>query len=92
MTLGPPDPPVALKVFCVVYLQANRDFQRTITPARKNIFSCGFSYLVDLNKIFQNKLIRVLDLPDPPGALTEVQQQHYVIICKKVRKYLTGEL
>ena len=28
-----------LKVFRVVYLQANRDFQKIITQARKNIFS-----------------------------------------------------
>ena len=31
-----------LKVFRIVYLQANRDFQKIITQARKNIFSFGF--------------------------------------------------
>ena len=45
-----------LKVFRVVYLQANRDFKKIITQARKNIFS---------REIFQNKLIRILDPPDP---------------------------
>ena len=40
-----------LKVFRVVYLQANRDFQKIITQARKNIFSCGFLHLVHLNEI-----------------------------------------
>ena len=54
-----------LKVFRVVYLQANRDFQKIITQARKNIFSCGFQHLVHLNELFQNKLIRILDPPDP---------------------------
>ena len=55
-----------LKVFRIVYLQAKRDFQKIITPeARKNIFSCGFQHLVHLNKTFQNKLIRILDPPDP---------------------------
>ena len=48
-----------------VSLQANRYFQKIITPARKNIFSCGFLHLVHLTEIFQNKLIRVLDPPDP---------------------------
>ena len=61
-----------LKVFRVVYnLQANRDFQKIIT--QKNIFSCGFLYLVHLNEIYQNKLIRILDPldpPTPPVALT----------------------
>ena len=53
------------KGFCVVYLQANRDFQKIITQTRKNIFM-RFLHLVHLNKIFQNKLFRFLDLPDPP--------------------------
>ena len=34
-----------LKVFLVVDLQANRDFQKIRTKARKNIFSCGFYIL-----------------------------------------------
>ena len=44
-----------LKVFSVLYLQANG----------------GFLHLVHLNEIFQNKLIRFLDPPDPlpPVAL-----------------------
>ena len=54
-----------LKVVRVVYLQANRDFQKIITQARKNIFSCGFLHLVHLNEIYQNKLINILDPPDP---------------------------
>ena len=60
-----------LKVFRVVYLQANRDFQIFITQARKNIFSCGFLHLVHLNEIFQNKFIWFLDPPDPlsPGPV-----------------------
>ena len=42
-----------LKVFSrIVYLQANRDFQKVITQARKNIFSCGFLQLVHLNELF----------------------------------------
>ena len=52
-----------LKAFRKVYVHANRDFQKIITQARKNIFSCGFLHLVHLNEIFQNKLI--LDSPDP---------------------------
>ena len=54
-----------LKVFLEVYLQANHDFQKIITQTRKNIFSRGFLHLVRLNEIFQNKLIRILDPPDP---------------------------
>ena len=54
-----------LKVFRVVYLQANRDLKKIITQARKNIFLCGFLHLVYLSEIFQNKLIRILDPPDP---------------------------
>ena len=48
-----------LKVFRVVYLQANRDIQKVITKVRKNIFHA------QLNEIFQNKLIMFLDPPDP---------------------------
>ena len=53
-----------LKVFCVVYLQANRDFQNIITQLGK-IFFMSFLHLVHLNGIFQNKLIRLLDPPYP---------------------------
>ena len=55
-----------LKIFRVVYLDANRDVQKIITQARKNIFPCGFLHLVHLNEIFQNKLTRIFDPPDPP--------------------------
>ena len=57
-----------LKVFREVYSQANRDFQKIITQARKNIFACGvlhLSDLVHLNEIFQNKFTRFLECPDP---------------------------
>ena len=54
-----------LKVFRVVYLQANRDLKKIITQSRKNIFSCGLLHLVHLNEIFKNKLIIFLVPPDP---------------------------
>ena len=42
-----------LKVFRLVNLQANREFQRIITQAGKNNFSRVFLHLVHLNEIFQ---------------------------------------
>ena len=52
------------RFFCVVYLQANRGFQKIISQARKKI-SCSFLHLVHLHEIFQNKLVLFLDPPDP---------------------------
>ena len=43
-----------LKVFRVLYLQENRDFQKIITQVRNNVFSCVFLHLVHLNEIFKN--------------------------------------
>ena len=65
-----------LKLFHVVYLQANRDFQKVTTQARKNSFSCGLLQLVHLNEIFQDKLIYFLDPADTlsPVALTGVRK------------------
>ena len=45
----------------LAYLQANYDFQKIITQAWKNIFSCGLLHLVHLNEIFENKLINIRD-------------------------------
>ena len=61
--------------FCIVSLQANRDFQKIITQAGK-IFFMRFLPLVHLNEIFQNELIRFLDPPDPlpPVALSGVKK------------------
>ena len=59
--------------------QANRDFQKIITQARKNIFSCGFLH-VYLNAIFQNKLIRILD-PGPPDPSIIIVIIPYHTIC-----------
>ena len=53
-----------LNVFGVVYLHANRDFQKFITQARKKK-SCGFLHIVHLHEIFQNKRNSILDLPYP---------------------------
>ena len=50
-----------LKVFHVVYLEGNRDFQRIMS---QDILSCGFLHLVNLNEICQNKLIGILNPPD----------------------------
>ena len=54
-----------LKVFRVVYLQANRDFHQVRT---KN--SSGFLHLVLLNEIFQNKIVR------PPCGLKMITRQN----------------
>ena len=42
-------------------------FKIFLAQARKGIFSWGFLHLVHLNEIFQNRLVRVLDPPDPPA-------------------------
>ena len=58
-------------------LQANRDFQKIITQARKKN-TRGFLHLVHLNDIFQNKLIKCLDPPDSPLSFTFRVIDHFV--------------
>ena len=43
----------ALKFSYVLYLQANRDFQKFIARARNNIFWWGQKHLVDINNMFK---------------------------------------
>ena len=50
-----------LKVFCVLHLQANRDFRKFITQARKKNHA--------VFEINQNKLISFLN---PPGPLEKL--------------------
>ena len=60
-----------LKVFCVVYLQANRDFQKIIIQARN--FLCGFYISCISTKSFKINLLEFwtiqTPLSRPPVAL-----------------------
>ena len=68
-----------LKVFRIVYLQANCDFKKIITQARKNIFSCGFLHLVHLNEIFKNKLINSSTKMVPFQKMAKIGRQKSTI-------------
>ena len=67
-----------LKVFRVVYLQANRDFQKIITQARKNIFHAVFYILCISTRSFKTtyNIVRLTRPYFPPVALSESPMRH----------------
>ena len=66
-----------LKVLCVLYLQANPDFQKIITRARKNIFHAD-SYVFYIS----TRSLKITELVygpiDPPVA--QIKEHFYKIL------------